>query len=96
MRMKETWTVQKILRTCVTQGTALYMVWTTEDQKAHAKTSFVGNVRIATVHSNDIGLTTCMFKDGTIRTIRGCDIAKVIEVSNKYLTVVPKYIKRIK
>jgi hypothetical protein len=83
--MKETWTVEKILKTCVTQGTALYMVWTTEDQKQHAKTSFVGNVRTATVHSTAIGMTTCMFKDGTIRTIRGCDIAKVIEVSNNIL-----------
>ncbi len=58
------------------------MVWTTEDQKANAKTSFGGNVRIATVHSNAIGLTTFMFKDGTIR---GCDMAKVIEVSNNIL-----------
>jgi hypothetical protein len=82
MSNKERWTEQKILKTCVTQGTALYMVWTTEDQKGNAKTSFVGNVRIATVHSNAIGLTMLMFKDSTIRTIRGCDMAKVIEVSN--------------
>ncbi len=82
MEQQMKWTVLRIMKTCLCNGTALYMVWSADDQKAHPKTNFVGNVRIATWHSVGVGVTTFIFKDNTVRNVRGTDIGKVIEVSN--------------
>ena len=57
------WSVQRIMKTCLCKGTAVYMVWTTDDHKSHPHTNFVGNVRIATWHSAGVGVTTFIFKD---------------------------------
>ncbi len=75
------WSVQRIMKTCLCKGIAVYMVWTTDDQKSHPQTNCVGNVRIATWHSAGVGLTTFIFKDNTIRTVRAADIGKIIEVN---------------
>jgi hypothetical protein len=81
MSNKERWTVQKILKTCVTPGTGVYMVWTVEDEKANPKTNFVGNVRIATVHSTASGSTTFMYKDSTIRTTSRAQVHQAAKVA---------------
>ena len=80
------WSVQRIMKTCLCKGTAVYMVWTTDDHKSHPHTNFVGNVRIATWHSAGVGVTTFIFKDSTIRHVRAADIGKIIEVSNNILS----------
>ncbi len=62
------WAVLRIVKTFLCKGTAVYMLWTADDQKSHPQTKFVGNVRIATWHSAGVGVTTYIFKDNTYLT----------------------------
>jgi hypothetical protein len=79
---KEKWTVNKVLKMQITLGTALYMVWSADDQKHYPPKSDVGNVRIGLLQSVTGGVHIVFFKDNTVRKVRASDVTKVIEISN--------------
>ncbi len=46
MASKDKLTVYKVMKMQITLGTALYMVWSTDDQKQNPTKTVVGNVRV--------------------------------------------------
>ena len=82
MASKDKWIVYRVLKMQITLGTALYMLWSTDDQKQNPTKTVVGNVRVGLLVSFVGGVHVFVFKDNCIRKVRACDVAKVIEVSN--------------
>ena len=82
MASKDKWIVYKVMKMQITLGTALYMVWSTDDQKQNPTKTVVGNVRVGLLVSVTGGVHVFVFKDNSIQKVRACDITKVIEVSN--------------
>jgi hypothetical protein len=79
----EQWTVHKVLKPMqITLGTALYMVWSADDQKRSPPKVVVGNIRVGLLQAITGGVHIFLFKDHTVRKVHTTNLAKVVEVSN--------------
>ncbi len=79
----EQWTVHKVLKPMqITLGTALYMVWSADDQKRYTPKVAVGNIRVGLLQAITGGVHIFLFKDHTVRKVHTSNLAKVIEVCN--------------
>jgi hypothetical protein len=82
MAIIEQWTVHKVLKMQITFGTALYMVWSADDQKRYPPKAVVGNVRVGLLQAITGGVHIFLFKDQTVRKVQTSNLSKVIDVSN--------------
>jgi hypothetical protein len=78
----EQWTVHKVLKMQITLGTALYMVWSADDQKRYTPKGVVGNVRDGLLQAITGGVHIFLCKDHTVRKVQTSNLSKVIEISN--------------
>jgi hypothetical protein len=73
------------MKSVLVPGTALFMMWTTDDVKLHPSTVFQGNVRIASLQGSAAGYHVFVFKDNVGRKVRSQDMEKIVAVSNNIL-----------